>query len=329
MPPRTGGITLELNPWSRAARAAAVGRAQASEALVDPRALRRSQFYNEWVRPQEDIGTGAGITLYRDAQRFVRLSANLRYRDAERVQEDLITLLDMLAPHLRRSLALARQLRGQYLGADLVGVLDGLPAAVFLLDARRRVVHANAAAERLRGEDDFLGYDREGRLVLNDPEADNAVARGLHAIANSDYMDLPGIITARGSRSYATVEATVAPVPWRWEGPSDMQGWFQNDGPAAIVCLAGCGTRNAPDAGSLSLRFDLTPAEAALSLALCEGETLRSHADRRGISVHTARKQLKSVFEKTGTGRQSQLVALLAGTGTSHATARRIAPLLD
>jgi DNA-binding CsgD family transcriptional regulator/PAS domain-containing protein len=319
-----------INPWSRAARVAAVGRAQTSEELVDPRILRKSQFYNEWVRPQEDIGTGAGITLFRDAQRFVRLSANLRFRDAERMQGDLVALLNMLAPHLHRSLTLARRLRGRHFGADLIGVLDGLPDAVFLLDSRGRVLHANARAECLRGEGDFFGYDRAGRLVLNDPVADNAVSRALRAIAKSEYMDLPGLIIARGSRSGATAEATVAPIPSRWDSDdSDLRSWFQHEGPVAIVCLGRSGARHTPDPGNLSLRFDLTPAEAAISLALCDGETLRGHAERRGISIHTARKQLKSVFEKTGTGRQSQLVALLVGMGTSGHAARRTGPLLD
>ena len=59
--------------------------------------------------------------------------------------------------------------------------------------------------------------------------------------------------------------------------------------------------------------FGLTPREAALAARLVCGETLRDAARARFISIHTARTQLAQLFAKTGTGQQSQLVALLLG----------------
>ena len=53
-------------------------------------------------------------------------------------------------------------------------------------------------------------------------------------------------------------------------------------------------------------------AEAYIALGIARGETLASIAIVRGITVATARTQLKSVFSKLGTHRQSQLVALLS-----------------
>jgi DNA-binding CsgD family transcriptional regulator len=64
---------------------------------------------------------------------------------------------------------------------------------------------------------------------------------------------------------------------------------------------------------SLSSRFLLTPAEAQIALGIADGETLAAIAEARGVSVSTARTQLKSVFAKTGTHRQAELVALLVG----------------
>jgi DNA-binding CsgD family transcriptional regulator len=42
------------------------------------------------------------------------------------------------------------------------------------------------------------------------------------------------------------------------------------------------------------------------------GETVERAAERRGVSVHTARAQLKAVFGKTDAHRQAELVALMA-----------------
>jgi DNA-binding CsgD family transcriptional regulator len=63
----------------------------------------------------------------------------------------------------------------------------------------------------------------------------------------------------------------------------------------------------------LRFRFRLTPAEARIALGIAEGATLAAIAEARGVSVSTARTQLKSVFAKTNVHRQAELVALLAG----------------
>jgi DNA-binding CsgD family transcriptional regulator len=63
---------------------------------------------------------------------------------------------------------------------------------------------------------------------------------------------------------------------------------------------------------SLRSWFMLTPAEAQIALGIAEGKTIATIAKMRGVAVSTARGQLKSVFVKTGTHRQAELVALLA-----------------
>src|SRR6476620_6570460 len=61
----------------------------------------------------------------------------------------------------------------------------------------------------------------------------------------------------------------------------------------------------------LRCHFGLTPAEARLALHLVAGETLRSAAIKLSISYETARTCLKSIFNKTGTCRQAELVIVI------------------
>jgi GAF domain-containing protein len=67
-----------------------------------------------------------------------------------------------------------------------------------------------------------------------------------------------------------------------------------------------------PSEAALCSKFSLTAAEAFIALGIARGETLLSIAEARGITIATARTQLKSVFSKLGAHRQSQLVALLS-----------------
>ena len=66
--------------------------------------------------------------------------------------------------------------------------------------------------------------------------------------------------------------------------------------------------REIPQADFLETRFALSPAEVRLVAYLFAGASLRSSARALGIKYETARTYLKSVFEKTGTHRQAELV---------------------
>ena len=63
-----------------------------------------------------------------------------------------------------------------------------------------------------------------------------------------------------------------------------------------------------PQADFLKNRFGLTPAQARLVVHLTAGHSLRSSAKMLGVKYETVRTYLKSVFQKTGTHRQAELV---------------------
>ena len=66
-----------------------------------------------------------------------------------------------------------------------------------------------------------------------------------------------------------------------------------------------------PEMGFLKDKFDLTPAEARLVVRLITGESLRPCAKALGIQYETVRSYLKSVFHKTKTCRQAELVLVV------------------
>ena len=74
---------------------------------------------------------------------------------------------------------------------------------------------------------------------------------------------------------------------------------------ASVVAVQG---RGVPRADFIEKRFDLTPAQARLVSHLVAGVSLRSSAEVLGIKYESARTCLKSVFEKTGTHGQTELV---------------------
>jgi DNA-binding CsgD family transcriptional regulator len=69
---------------------------------------------------------------------------------------------------------------------------------------------------------------------------------------------------------------------------------------------------------TLRSAFSLSGAEARLLSLLATGATLRQAAEIVGVSYSTVMSQIKSCFQKTGTHRQAELVALAVRLGSGH-----------
>ena len=70
-----------------------------------------------------------------------------------------------------------------------------------------------------------------------------------------------------------------------------------------------------PEVARLRVAFGLTKAEARLALCLAEGSSLASAAQAFNVKLTTIRSQLQQVFAKTGTCRQTELVAMILSRG--------------
>ena len=79
----------------------------------------------------------------------------------------------------------------------------------------------------------------------------------------------------------------------------------------ALVTLNVLGPKPGPREEILAKTFNLTPSEAKLACVIARGAPLQIADRELEIPWETARKRLKSVFAKTYTHRQSELVALL------------------
>jgi DNA-binding CsgD family transcriptional regulator len=87
--------------------------------------------------------------------------------------------------------------------------------------------------------------------------------------------------------------------------------WSASD-QRVLVILIDLNETPTPSPAALQRIFKLSPAEVKLALCIFRGETPTEIAANNGVKLATVRSQLASIFNKTQTKRQSQLVALLA-----------------
>ncbi|WP_143189365.1 helix-turn-helix transcriptional regulator [Paraburkholderia lycopersici] len=91
----------------------------------------------------------------------------------------------------------------------------------------------------------------------------------------------------------------------------------------AFAALTFYHPRSAPlvDEQVLATAFDLSPAECRIALLLAEGLTQKEIAAHVGVQHDTVRKQLQSIFQKTATRRQPDLLRLLLNLPARGASA--------
>lgn len=291
------------NVWLPRLASMQLGRTFHSEEFYDRSELLQTEFYNDFLRTQELVAA-SGVILNRDEGRMLVLSANIRLKDVEQVREPVHRMLDLLGPHIQHSFELMRRMPRHVDGADYRDTAQSASDAVFFIDRHGRVAHANQAGAYMSRNATIVTIDRGAQLGLLDPKAEAALQSALGAISRADYTRLKGSFLVRRAIG-SPLQATVTPL----ERNGTLFDRIFDDGPVAMLVL------QAPLAGedpAAKLRaYGLTPAELALAQAIAQGLSPRDYADSRSVSVNTVRTQLKSVFSKTETNRQSQLAALM------------------
>jgi DNA-binding HTH domain-containing proteins len=170
-----------------------------------------------------------------------------------------------------------------------------------VLDQHGFVAEVNAAAEAVF-DNDFRIKDR--RLFVRDPAARALLKDAIDELKTSprrNPLATEPIIVQRKDKLPVIVRT------WRFDGAAN--GSAQDV--RALLTLNALGPKPGPPAAILARTFRLTPSEAKLASVIARGASPEIAARELKISRETARNQLKSVFAKTDTHRQSELVALL------------------
>jgi DNA-binding CsgD family transcriptional regulator len=190
----------------------------------------------------------------------------------------------------------------------LSGVLDALhlvqrPAVA--LDSTGAVLGSNASAAEIFDSNIRIN---NGRLKVSDEQAAQQLASlyaRLRLIPEANSVCADPIIVRRSQKS--PIILNVLPVPVAAKDPflgARILLAFRNPNEPAL---------NKPNV--LRGLFRLTSAETKLALLLGAGVSIETAAQQLNLSRETVRTQLKSLFTKTETHRQGELIALLARFG--------------
>lgn len=299
-----------INPWTPGLSAMPVGAILTAEEVYPRQELRRTEFYADWVLPQGDILAGVAAMLFKNDKRMLVITSNIRAAEEERLLPEVARLLERIAPHIRRSFALSQRLNTTRFGdRHYLAQLEALPTAVLLLSKTGRPTWCNRAAEALL-RNRALRLSPTGTIRSSDQDATRQIYEGLYAIETGAHARLRDIIPMRRADG-PCCSAHLVPLPRSPAGRSFIDEILLADEPVAVLTITDAAAHAPLDRKTFETLFSLTPAEAQVACAIARGAALSEVAATNSVSINTARKQLKSVFAKTGTGRQGELAALL------------------
>ncbi|MDB5429022.1 MAG: hypothetical protein JWP35_138 [Caulobacter sp.] len=308
MPERYIGYYAPLNPFSVHANphdhvARWSHRITTDTDWFDKDTLHRTEFYNDFMRPQR-VDNVMMVSLALEGFQSMDINLN-RPASAGQFGAEERRFVAALHPHLIRAFRLSRVFSDLTATVDATAsALDHSAQALFILDPSGKIQRTNRLADRMlarRGGLCRVG----GKLTAVMPEA----ARGLQALIGA--AGSPDAATRTGGslaltspRSFTPVSITVAPIQAdRWPVPGGA--------PSVLVCATDPRTElDIPDQTMRGL-FALTPAEIRVVRALLDGSSPRQAAISFGVALTTVRSQMASIFEKTGAAGQADLSRLM------------------
>jgi DNA-binding CsgD family transcriptional regulator len=174
-------------------------------------------------------------------------------------------------------------------------ILDTIEVPIFVVEKDSHLRYANAAGEAM------LSHGGPLRSVENVLTSDHLPdsQRLKSAIANSCAAGESQVVLMKDSGARQPPIAVIVPMR-------------NGEAGQALVMLRQTAPSSVALVHSLRQLFRLSPAEAAIAIALATGADLHEIAEERSVKLNTLRSQIASIMAKTNTRRQAELVAMVA-----------------
>lgn len=254
-----------------------------------------------------------------DDERVAVMFACLRGAEQGPLAPDAVALLERLTPHLARAVA-QQATRYVFSTDDLVGhaFVSRWGQPVILTTTGGEVLRVNGAAERLLQSTSIVHVAGRALILpapflagfLDDCARTEARLRIPDAWARTSAARYRALRIADETDESSESGKTALYAFYNLIVPGEVSEAF---GLRPIAMLIFFHPASAPvvDDELLAAAFDLTPAECRVAHWLAEGQSLKEIAERVGVQHDTVRKQLQSIYQKTSTNRQPDLIRLL------------------
>jgi DNA-binding CsgD family transcriptional regulator len=286
------------------------GRPLSCRLEISEAELHASKIYQDMLR-LADVEYSLVVSLGEDDGSLIILGV-FRSKESRYFNEDDVATFGEIIPHLKQAIQLSEHLtQANFASRAALDTLDSIAMGILIVDDGARLIHANAAGQRIIGLGDGL-TTHGGMLRLHDHNQDAALRRIVRsALAEARTGAIPlaqvlPVMRPSGREPLPLLAGTL------WHGASRQIGGL--DRPLAVLFVSLPEEPIEAPAELLRRVFGLTLAEARVCERLVQGQGLPTIAQDLEIAVETVRVHLKNIFAKTGVSRQAELVAKIMAT---------------
>jgi DNA-binding CsgD family transcriptional regulator len=274
-----------------------------SDQLCPATEFSRSEYYNDFLRPLR-IEYAAFALLERTGDREATVGL-YRGPDKQKFRISELDLLRFLTPHIRRAFNLHLHFSDlKQHSAGMEAALNGFGSGVVILDTSGKIFVLNRCATSILGQNDGLITVR-GELRAEHPLESARLTKLIYEArttsAGTGLSAGGSLLISRATRP--SLQVVVTPVR---NLPVNVLG-----SAGAIAFISDPNQRTRPAQDVLRALFGLTPAECGVALLIADGNSTRDIAQTLGVSGNTLKSHMASIYAKTNTSRQSQLMRLL------------------
>lgn len=271
--------------------------------------LHASRVYQEVLRFSKAEYT-LGVNLPGSNDEIVTGFALFRSPEKQPFDQKSCDFLGELVPHIKRLFIIQKKLAGLELGKHMAeNILDHIPVGIFIVNDQLLIRFANASGKE-------LFYNAEGfctgsnRLMVYNPQKHAELQRLVVNVLQSPpdkTAPYPKTICLTGSGLNAPLTAMVssllsANLPMK----TDI-----SDEPLAVIFVTDPQKPQEAPPDLLQRMFGLTRREAEVVEQLVIGRSLKETAEFLGMSDETARTHSKTIFSKTNTSGQADVIRLV------------------
>jgi DNA-binding CsgD family transcriptional regulator len=190
----------------------------------------------------------------------------------------------------------------------LLETLDLVDLAIMLVDRTARVLYANRAALTHLGDGTVIRVCC-GRLAPLGAKSSAGLRAALASFSSNTKRRRPphGAVVP-----LADADGVIRAASWMLPLAAKRLSGFDPHGVGCVALfLREIGCHSAISDEFFACSYGVTQAELRLLDRLAEGKTVSEAGEVLSVSLNTVRSHLKSLFAKTGTGRQAELMRLV------------------
>jgi DNA-binding CsgD family transcriptional regulator len=286
------------HPWSKPLMRYRNGSVVDSDELMSREEFSKTPFARDFLTPWGIDRLVAVLLDRRGKERLGLMLPGPGDRDVEVLKRGL----RVLAPHIQRAVRISHRIASLEMGRDAaLAAADTAPYAVVSLDPGLNILAANRLLRRYEKAGAVTADG--GKLAFTNPASQQSL---LDLLAKQPPAGLAFQAILPDGREVPVLGARIAETYTRPLG-GIVAG-------TAIIVTIGSGPGETPvvEIDRVAQWFNLTSAEARLSVAISNGTSVGDYAAERAVSTNAVRFLLKSIFRKTGAVSQAQLAVMVA-----------------